>query len=274
MEETIYRRLDVGNLRGRVFYSKAASDAYLEENYPQIIIETERFSDAVHGVAGLLHVEIICAETGIKPEEIEPEIRRLLEGVFFRSERPFILKWNKSEVFSEPASERLPLIIGTDLTFEIYEFASGITSEPDAITGLWDYYADAVIIGRDDFGEVFIPTNESPALYFSIAEIKLARAMYSSVFVRATVKVHVFAPDLIARQKWLTAIYQELALVKAIKLRDGSPMRLEDFNYNLSADEIAGQLTLEYEYGIPRRFEFGSPINKIKDGWRGKKCTR
>ena len=246
-----------GEVGERIYYQKAADDVALEKNYPQIILSAEKFTDAVHGVSGLLTAEIICSQES-KPEPIEKKLRASLEGVFFRGEEIFLLKWQRTELFEEPASERTPLIIGMAVTFAIYEFPSARTVAPDIIEGLesWALELDAVIIGVTDFGEVFEPRRETPAIYFSVEEVRTARQLNAAVFYTAKVRLHLFAPKVRERRAWLSAINNELHFIKAIKLDDGSPARLQGTQYDLRRDEIAGQIEMTLEYGARRRFDY------------------
>ena len=259
--ELIRKRL-LERLRGlvdeRIYYQRAADDTALEKNYPQIVLSAEHFADPIHGVSGTLTAEIICSQESTPPEPIEKLVRASLEGVFFGGEEIFLLKWQRTELFEEPASERTPLIIGMAVTFAIYEFPSARTVAPDIIEGLesWALELDAVIIGVTDFGEVYEPSGDFPAIYFSVEELTTARQLNAAVFFTAKVRLHLFAPKVQERRAWLTALNNELHFIKAIKLADGSPARLQGTSYDLRRDEIAGQLEMTIEYGARRRFDY------------------
>lgn len=241
-----------------IFYAKAPDDvAFKGSNYPQIILTAEKFSNPIHGVSGIMTAEIICSQDTSPPEPIERLIRESLEGVFFRGEEIFLLKWQKSSVFEEPASERTPLIIGAEITFEIYEFPQIELPEVDPLMALRDWAQlwekNLFVIGASELEDYFVPTHEKPAVWFSLKEIKMARQMTAMVFQTAMIKVHLFAPSVQSRVEWLSAINHTMYFVKAIRLRDDSAMRLQDSTFDFTADEIAGQLTLEFEYGILKR---------------------
>ena len=181
MEQIIYKRLKE-NLRGiNIYYSKAPADVVLEKNYPMILLSTEKYFDAKQGIAGELTVEIICSQETVPPETFEPQIKKALSGVFFQSERIFLLRWQKSEIFQEPASERLEFIIGMEMTFAIYEFPPLKISDVDVLEGLrlWarDWDENLFIIGLSDFEDYYVPTTHKPALWFSLEGIKLFSQM-------------------------------------------------------------------------------------------------
>lgn len=289
MESVIRRRL-VGNeelcallakqmtthgMELAVFYQKASADVDLQEgNYPQIIFEVDKFTDAIHGVAGLLSVDIICSQDTTPPEPLERLIRQSLEGTFFKPQggEIFILKWNKSETFTEPASERLPLLIGATLTFEVFEFPSSVTQSPDPIWALQDWTANlnVMVIGLSEFDELFTPTRDKPAFYFDTQEENFVEQTHSVIWLDAVINCHVFAPKVRDRREWLTLFKQEILLCTHIFLDDGSPMRLEDCKVNFAANEIQGQIQLTFRYGV-RRLERYHHILVSKDVCFGKK---
>ena len=90
-EELISQLASYGN-GPAIFYGKAASDTDSWQNYPYIVLMADKFSDAQHGIAGMLTVDIICSSMAPQPADIEPLVRKLLEGVFFRGEEIFLLQ--------------------------------------------------------------------------------------------------------------------------------------------------------------------------------------
>ena len=254
-----------------IFYAKATQDTDAEFNYPQLVLSVEKFTDAIHGVAGLLTVEIICTQATLTPEPIERLVRESLEGVFFRGSEIFLLKWVKSEPYTEPASERLPLIIGLEMTFEVREYPNAETSTPDAIQALNDWAGKIFVVSRTPFEDFFVPTREYPAIYFETLEEREVGGQAAMIRLESTVKGHVFAPKVQMRREWLTILSRELMTLRAIQLRDGSPLRVTDVEVDYSADELAGQLKLKCEYGILRNRIKTIPINHchiLKDNKR------
>ena len=192
----------------------------------------------------------------------------MLEGVLFKDEEPFILQWQKSELFNEPAAERTALIIGETMTFEIRELPSGVTASPDPIQALQNWAAawneNIVVVGLTDFGEIFVPSRERPALWISPATLSTSRQMNVSTFAQAEIRLHIFAPDVRIRREWLMAIYHALAFMKAIELDDHSPLRLQNCEFDFAASEIQGQLKTTWEYGLRRRINYAHPLNHLE----------
>lgn len=248
-----------------IFYQKAPADTDSETLYPHVVFTVDKYADATRGTAGLLNVDIITSQLTTPPEEIECLIRETLEGVFFRPQigEIFSLKWQRTDVFTEPASERTPFIIGATMTFEIYEWVSAETSDPDPIQGLnvWaSMLDDLAIIGATEFEEIYEPTRELPALYFDVQKTKLVEQTNSAVWLDVTITLHVFAPDVRSRREWLTALNQRLLLAGAIILADDSPMRLLESEYLTAASEVQGQIRYVFRYALQRKIPYAHTL--------------
>lgn len=221
MESLIRRRLaDNQNLcallatfadDAAIFYQKAPADTDSPQTlYPQIIFTVDRYADATRGAAGILNVDIITSQLTTPPEEIERLIRETLEGIFFRPQMGeiFSLKWQRTDVFTEPASERTPLIVGATMVFEIYEWVSAETSDPDPVQALNEWAGaldDFVIIGVTEFEQFCEPTHDKPAIYFDVQRVKVVEQTNAAIWLDATITLHVFAPSVRSRREWLTA---------------------------------------------------------------------
>lgn len=286
MQRLIRKRLcDDEDLRGllatfgdepAIFYRKSPSDTdFFDGLYPQLILSVDKFSDPVRGVAGLLTVDVLSSQAVSPPEEIEPLVREDLQGIFFKPERGeiFMLKWQRTDIFQEPASEKLPLILGATVTFEIYEFPSGETSSPDPIQTLNLWSAKnfrAVTIGETDLGEVFSPNRSTPAIYFDTQRIQLLTQQAVAVFVKATINAHIFADTVTARREWLTALNFEILRHGTFRMEDASPLRLTGAELNFEATDIQGQLTLTFEFGIEKFRPYAPPLMQVNHSFDGR----
>ena len=249
-----------------IFYQKAPADTDNPETlYPQIIFAADKYADAARGTAGLLNVDIITTQITTPPEEIERLVRGTLEGIFFKPQdgEIFSLKWQRTDVFTEPASERTPLIIGATMVFEIYEWVNAETSDPDPVQALNEWAGmldDFAIIGVTEFEEIYEPTREHPAIYFDVQRTKMVEQNNSAVWLDATITLHVFAPDVRSRREWLTALNQRLLLTRAVRLADGCPLQLKDAEYLTAAAEIQGQIRYVFRYGLRRNLEYAHTL--------------
>lgn len=251
-----------------IFYAKAPDDSAVDVVYPHAIFTVDKFSDAIHGVAGLLTVEILCTQETSTPETLEIKLRRTLEGVFFSpvDAETFQLKWSKTDVFHEPASERLPLVIGAVATFEVREFPSSESASPDPIQALnlWASRFDEnlSVINVTRIPEIFVPTLKSPAVYFDAQRIHMTSQTSVVTNLEISATGHVFCAGVQNRRLWTTAIAQGVMSERAIFLTDESPMRLTGCEQLFDADEIQGQLRLTFEFGVLTRPTVAHPLNR------------
>lgn len=251
-----------------IFYQRSPADQDTPESmYPQIVLTTDKYSDAQKGVAGQLIVDVITTQHKPRADEIERIVRRTLEGVFFRGEEIFSLKWKTTEIFSEPAAEKMPLVYGATVTFDIYEYPSAETSTPDPIEALnfWAkvFSKDLMIIGVTEFEEFYEPTREKPAVYFDIDQIRMTELKTAGVMLDVWINIHVFAPTIRAKREWLTAIHEELLLIKGVWLSDNSPARLIDSEYDWSRSEVEGQIQMKFNYGIMRKPKYAHSVMEV-----------
>ena len=252
-----------------IFYQKVPDDAAFDDVYPHAVFTVDKFSDAVHGVAGFLTVDIICRQAAPSPETLEKLLRRTLEGVFFApvDGEIFALKWQKTDIFQEPASERMPLIVGATVTFEVREFPSAVTADPDPIhaLNLWatDWEPQLTVITASQTPEIFTPTLDAPAVYFDLQRTRMLSQTHTSTTLESTVNAHVFCEGVTHRRTWITALLHGLLCTWAIFGHDGAPMRLTACELNAAADEIQGQLTVTLEYVMLRPRPYAHTLNVV-----------
>lgn len=264
--------LAVFNGEPSVFYQKVPDDSAFDGMYPHVVFTIDKFSDAIHGVAGLLTVDIICTQTTTTPELLESKLRPILENVFFSPHNAeiFALKWSKTDAFQEPASERLPLIVGVEIVFEVREFPSAETVSPDPIQALnlWAtrFEPRLIVVGSSEVEEIFEPSNDLPAVYFDAQRTRLLGQTHTSATLETTVNAHIFVRGIQNRRRWITALMHGILTTRAIFLADGSPMRLTACEQIFAADELQGQLQLTFEYGLLRPMPYAHPlVTKVTD---------
>lgn len=265
-----------------VFYQTAPDDTAAgwkhRTQYPRISYHTDYISDPERKTAGTLILDIICTETGVMPEEIEPVIRRLLSGVFFTPDgaAPCSLSWARSDVFDITKSDGM--IIGITMTFDLYAFPSQITTDPDPVLAL-DRYIKALIpeavmiAGKPPIDRIFEPSRKFPAFYCRAERLSISRQTNTVAWLDGTVVCHIFAGG--EETTWLRYLVNNLALDSEIIMLDTSPM----FIQNLTADNTlsalsTGQLRLNVRYGLLRRQEYSHPLINSNFGCNKPVCYK
>ena len=256
--------------RPAVFYQSAPDDkdeAWSQEAvYPYIILYADTRQEAEQGMAGQLSVDIVCNETGVMPEVIEPVVKESLTNVFFTADGqdPAVLVWKESQVFKEQVSDKQSMLVGITMLFDIHDFPDMETGDPDPVAAFNDYAEewdkDVAVIGRSEIEPIFNPSRARPAFYFRQANTSIDRQTNTVVWVNTAVSGHFFAPTLHDRNMWIDQFVQSLALAGEIEMPDGSPMFIRNIRGNSGNDGLTGQIQIEAQYGILRRPKYAHPM--------------
>ena len=256
-----------------IFLQEAPDDTaegWGDSQYPRLVFLMDTFADAERNVMGGLSVDVICAETGYSPEDIEPHVREALAGVFFTPEdgRTFSPKWKETTVFKTTVGEQEALILGMSVIFDVYEFPLAETSDPDPIAAINRYAEkwsrDVTVIGKAELSDIYLPSCQNPAMYFRTSGFERELETCSVVWVKSRIAAHLFAPNLQDRMAWLKEFSQDLGLAGEITMLDGSPMFIQRIQGDAKADEVTGQLTLHVRYGLLRRPVYAHTMIDLK----------
>lgn len=260
-----------------IFYQDVPDDTqgkhWGESQYPRMTFVLDKFSHAAREKAGSLAVDITCSETGAAPEDIEPYVREALAGVLFTPDNGATcsVTWKETQLFNERVGEQEALILGMTVAFDVYDFPSMETSDPDPIMAMNRYaleWDDALmVVGASELPGIFVPTREHPAVYFSRVSTVTDYATCAVVWLDGEITAHLFAPSLKDRNEWLEQFAQGLALAGEVTMLDGSPMFISRVHGDIAQDENAGQLKIGVRYGLLRKPKYAHTM--MKAIWNG-----
>ena len=103
--------------------------------FPQLIYNFDLQANEERKSAGTLAVSLLCQNTTeITPENIEPEVRKCLKDVLLKPEHgtPYAFAWARSDAF-EMEETKSRLVIGIEIRFDILEYPSQETLDPDPV---------------------------------------------------------------------------------------------------------------------------------------------
>lgn len=111
-------------------------------HYPRIVYNYDMQADEERKSAGTLSVSLLCQNTedateeDITPEMLEPLVRDCLKDVLLHSDdgKLYAFAWNRTDAF-ELTESKTDLIIGSDVRFDIMEYTSQETTDPDPGNG-------------------------------------------------------------------------------------------------------------------------------------------
>lgn len=257
-----------------VFYQNAPSDTAAgwrsKAQYPRIDYTVEMQANPERQSSGQAIFNIWCIDTGTMPEEIEPEVRAALCGIFITpdGEPPYCLAWQRSDSFEAAnETERAKQIVGITMAFDVFAFPNQITSDPDPIMAMnhfiKEWEPEVTVIGHDALQPYHEPQAETPAVYFRISSLETSTETNTVTWMNGVIAGHVFAPTAEARLRWLRYLVDTLAHQGEVTMLDTSPMTIRKLTADAGLDPLSqGQLRIQMRFGILRK-SFVSPLMHI-----------
>lgn len=257
------------NGRPAVFSQSAPSDEDKRwrngPKYNRIVFAEDTQGDPERIMGGTLVVDIMCAETdGNKyfPEDIEPIVRKLIDGWFF-SKGTFTVaaQWKTTSYFTEPTDK----VTGCTVAFELLAFpVSNYAPNVVAQFNEWTTKFQGIhVINRDMLPEAaWKPRDGESAIYWRIATERQSNwiaSTYHTLWKTASVKGYIFSATPAEASEVAYRITTQLYADKRLKTRTGELLRVGEspimVNTNNTVDNGAdplrtGQLTIEATYGV------------------------
>jgi len=236
-----------------------------KSHYPRIVFNYDMQANQERHSAGTLMAVVLCQNDGeIQPEEIEPEVKKSLLDVIFTPEggTPYCFSWARTDSFTvedkSTGHKGAGQTIGCEVRFDILEYPSQITTDPDPIMAMNRYvkklYPKALIIGYDAMAETETATKERPAIFCRLIQTDRARDETLGGLVAwmdSRLSIHVICPDGGVRMKMATDVANALSLDAEVEMLDRSPMQIRRLQANYQADYLKeGQITATVHYGI------------------------
>ena len=227
--------------------------------YPKIIYSFDLQANQERHSAGALSVSLLCQNTAdIMPETIEPLVRACLRDVVLmpKGGTPYGFAWARTDAFTIEGS----MTIGSEIRFDILEYPSQETSDPDPVMAVNQYIKDAypecIIIGYDRMEEVIEASTEQPVVY-------------SRLVSDGKIAVHILCPDSGRRIKLAQTIANSLSLDGEVVMLDNSPMFIQGLEVDYQSDYLKnGQIVIEGHYGLLRYQEQPHALQAIHVKYR------
>lgn len=251
-----------------------------KSQYGRLVFALDLNEDTERKYSGTLAVDVICEKGKQLPEEMEPIVRKLIDGYFFSTEETTMAaQWNASNYFTD-ATEK---IIGVTLTFGMLAFPKQLTCGPDPIALLNAWTSTELksilqrnirVIGHDTMEDAWKPTNEVPAIYWRLSHINPTAWIPDTLncsWHTAVISGHIMAPDKDVSALITRLISNHLTLKRRLIFEDQSPLMVDrNLRINLGQDQMrTGQITIDAVYGILNSYPY-TPIQnlsvRIKEG--------
>ncbi len=224
--------------------------------YPKIIYNFDLQADRERKSVGALSVSLLCQNTAdVAPEDIEPEVKKCLRDVMLKPKGafPYCFAWARTDAFT--IEEKLT--IGCEVRFDILEYPSWETTDPDPVAAANQYikklFPECIVMGFDKMGEVTEASKETPVIYCRLAEVEKGVETNTVAWMDGKIAVHVLCPDSGRRIKIVAAIANRMSLDGEIIMLDHSPMTITRLQTDYQSDYLKeGQLFVTVHYGLLR----------------------
>lgn len=227
--------------------------------YPKVIYNFDLRANEERHSAGTLSVSLLCQNTTeITPETIEPIVRNCLRDVILKPEggTPYCFAWARTDSFTID-EKKGNVIIGSEIRFDILEYTSQETSDPDPIMAANKYikelYPECIVMGYDRMEEITEATEESPIVYCRLVSADKAKETNTVAWMDGRIAVHILCPESETRLKIVASIANRISLDGEIIMLDYSPMFIKQLRVNSESDYLKdGQIFITGYYGLLR----------------------
>jgi len=227
--------------------------------YPRLVYGFDLQANEERKSAGALQVSLVCQNTEeILPERIEPMVRECLRDVLLKPEGDtlYAFTWARTDPFSMEEDDK-KLLIGSDIRFDILEYASQETTDPDPVAATDRYikelFPESTVIGLDRMEDITVASGENPVIYCSLTSLDKGEETNTVAWMDGVIAVHVLCPETDRRTKMAAAIANRMSLDGEIIMLDNSPMFIKRLQANYKSDYLKdGQIFVTGHYGLLR----------------------
>lgn len=227
--------------------------------YPKVIYNYDLQANEERHSAGTLSVSLLCQNTTeVIPEAIEPIVRECLRDVILKPEggTPYCFAWARTDAFTID-EEKSDATIGSEIRFDILEYPSMKTSDPDPVMAVNKYikglYPECLVMGYDRMEEITEATAERPVIYCRLVSVEKSEETNTVAWMDGRVAVHILCPDSEIRLKMAASIANSMSLDGEIIMLDYSPMFVKRLQANYKSDYLKdGQIFVTGHYGLLR----------------------
>lgn len=246
-----------------IFYQTAPADNQRgwKNQYPRIVYAIDMQANQERKSAGTMEISLLCDETDIPPEEIEPAIKECLKDLIINPDTgsQYCFAWSRTDGFeiSSRESGTDTRIIGTEIRFDILEYTCQETTDPDPVVALNQYIKeqmpDTFVLGLDHMDSFKVADARAPVFYCRLETVEKNRETNTVAWMDGRIAVHILCPAADLRLKWIMALANNLSLTGEVTMLDKSPMRIKRLQVNNKADYLKeGQLVVTVHYGLLR----------------------
>ncbi len=237
--------------------------------YGRIVFALDFQGDPGRAIGGSLSVDVQCQNGRLFPEELEPVVRKLIDGCFYSdSGCTMAAQWVDSRYFTEPTMQ----VSGVTLTFSLLAFPllSTVSANVTERINEWTSgaFPELLVINRDALPGIWKPEPGKAAVYWRVVSLKPAGWIpdtYQTIWRTATLKCHVFSTDICEAgeisQKLVNSLY---GIRRLVQTGESQIIVGRSNSVDAGADALrSGQVTVEATFGEIVNYVKKIPMNHI-----------
>lgn len=252
-------------------------EGWSKNHYPLMVYNYDLQANAERNSAGTLAISMLCQNTEEAPvEALERTIREKMRDVVIKpsdEETAYSFAWARTDGFTVNENENrdeghLGLTIGNEIRFDILEYPSMITTDPDPIMAIDRYikglFPGVLVIGYDRMEEIEEATAGRPVIYCRLTSSTNTETSNMVAWMDCVIGVHVICPNNEVRTKVAAAIAQKLSVDGEVNMFDDSPMHVRRLQANYRSDYLKeGQVFITGHYGVLRYRAKGHTLRHV-----------
>lgn len=259
LDETICSMLAKFNGQPAIFNTEFPADQQEgwdgQTQYPRIEYHINMQADPERASSGMLMLAVYSEKDPLAAEQIETCVRRSLKDVLMKpsDEAPFCLAWARTDPFILEGTA----ILCKDLVFDILEYPDQFVTYPDPAESISLFlkgaFPDLFVIGVDSIETFYVATEDEPVIYCRMDSFMNDHTSMALAWINCRIAIHVIAPTVDARSKWVRLIMNCLMISGEAPLTDGTPLRFTGTQASNKSDYLtSGQIMLSGQYTLPR----------------------
>ena len=261
-----------------VFTPEAPADTAkgwgMSSHYPRIVFAADLSANEERKCQGNMVLSIYAENTG--EFDFNSAVSQVIEclcGVLLTPEgkNPYVLAWNRTDGFALEGTN----IAGQELQFDILEYPSQETTDPDPVDGVNAYLKElfprSLVLWQDRFRETEELSGNCPVFYCRLETLRedAERSTFAVAWMDCRLSIHIFCTDSNLRRKYSSAVCQRLAIDGEICMLDNSPFLIWEVSQDQSPDYLrVGQVKVSGRFGILRQTEKKKRIREIQMDYR------
>ena len=171
---------------------------------------------------------------------------------------PYCFTWARTDAFTmgEDAG-KAGVVIGCEVRFDILEYPSMETSDPDPVMAVDKYikelYPECLVMGYDRMEEITEASADQPVVYCRLISSEKQEETNTVAWMDGRIAVHVLCPENTVRLKMAADIANHLSFDGEVIMLDYSPMFIKRLQVNYKSDYLKeGQVFITGHYGLLR----------------------